>query len=176
MESIASSARIPRRSKSGLTAPGFSDITELLARLQAGRSNALTLVCAPAGYGKSTLASAWVEGLDRPHAWLSLDESDGELVAFLSLFVAALRAVDADVASDLLPSLHNPQGPAPAAAARTLANELDELEPLERLYIASNLANLGPAQDVAPRLKRAALRATDPDERRGLQCLLWYWY
>ena len=54
--------------------------------------------------------------------------------------------------------------------------ELDELEPLERLYIASNLANLGPAQDVAPRLKRAALRATDPDERRGLQCLLWYWY
>lgn len=54
--------------------------------------------------------------------------------------------------------------------------EDDSLEPLERLYVASNMANLGPAADVAPRLKRAAVRATDPDERRGLQCLLWYWY
>lgn len=53
----------------------------------------LTLVSAPAGYGKSVLVAQWVEQLDSPTAWLSLDASDSELRAFLRYFLAALDTV-----------------------------------------------------------------------------------
>jgi len=48
----------------------------LIARLNAGLHRVLTLVAAPAGFGKTTLVSAWVAGLNRPVAWLSLDPED----------------------------------------------------------------------------------------------------
>jgi len=59
----------------------------------------LTLVCASAGFGKTTLVSSWIESLassermPTPAAWLSLDESDSDLVVFLRYFVAAIRTV-----------------------------------------------------------------------------------
>ncbi len=55
----------------------------LHSRLDEGRHRPLTLVSAPAGYGKSTLVSHWLETLDEPCAWLSLDEADGDLRVFL---------------------------------------------------------------------------------------------
>jgi len=63
------------------------------------RQGPLTLVCASAGFGKTTLVSSWIAGLTAsqrpptPAAWLSLDESDSDLVAFLRYFVAAIRSV-----------------------------------------------------------------------------------
>jgi len=51
----------------------------------------LTLVSAPAGYGKSTLESQWAESLDGPCAWLSLDPEDSELKVFLSYLLAAIE-------------------------------------------------------------------------------------
>ena len=65
----------------------------LYAKLDAGRAASLTLVSAPAGYGKSTLVAAWLERSVYPGAWLSLDEDDNNLVDFLSYFVAAIREV-----------------------------------------------------------------------------------
>ena len=63
-------------------------------------------------------------------------------------------------------------------ARSALAERMDDdaLPPLERLYAASLLVSLGPAADVAPRLKRAALRTQDELGRTGFQCLLWLWY
>jgi len=52
-------------------------------RLDAGLKLPLTLVAAPAGYGKSTAVAHWLEALDIPSAWVSLDEGDGELGVFL---------------------------------------------------------------------------------------------
>ena len=58
-----------------------------------------TLVCASAGFGKTTLVSSWLERLaaspqpSTQAAWLSLDESDNDLVVFLRYFVAAIRTV-----------------------------------------------------------------------------------
>ena len=43
----------------------------------------LTLISAPAGYGKTTLATSWLQSVDRPVAWVSLDESDNDLILFL---------------------------------------------------------------------------------------------
>src|SRR5262245_55193153 len=68
----------------------------LIERLNEGARSGrkLTLISAPAGFGKTTLASAWVGQGDRPAAWLSLDESDNDPSQFLTYLVAALQAID----------------------------------------------------------------------------------
>ena len=53
----------------------------------------LTLVSAPAGYGKSTLVSCWLDRCDSPNAWISLDENDNDLRQFLSYFIAAVKTI-----------------------------------------------------------------------------------
>jgi hypothetical protein len=56
----------------------------------------LTLISAPAGFGKTTLVSEWVVGCEwRPVAWLSLDEGDNDPARFLTYLVAALQTIEA---------------------------------------------------------------------------------
>ena len=57
------------------------------------RDRTVTLICAPAGFGKTTLLTDWLEHCECPSAWLSLDKSDGELGVFLAYFVAAVRTL-----------------------------------------------------------------------------------
>ena len=59
------------------------------------------LVSAPAGYGKSTLLSAWLEQLEFPSIWLSLDDKDNDPSRFLAYFVAALREIDPAIDADM---------------------------------------------------------------------------
>ncbi|MBN1979278.1 MAG: LuxR family transcriptional regulator [Anaerolineae bacterium] len=59
--------------------------------LRLGRK--LTLITAPAGFGKTTLLSEWVAGLERPVAWLSLDESDSDPLRVSTYLVSALRTL-----------------------------------------------------------------------------------
>ena len=63
----------------------------LLDRLNKRLHRPLTLVSAPAGYGKSTLVSGWLDSCAIPSAWLSLDENDNDLRLFLSYLLAAIR-------------------------------------------------------------------------------------
>jgi LuxR family maltose regulon positive regulatory protein len=65
----------------------------LLDRLQHGLQGKLTLISAPAGFGKTTLLSAWVGGCGRPTAWLSLDEGDNDPSRFLTYLIAALQTI-----------------------------------------------------------------------------------
>ncbi len=69
----------------------------LLDKLAAGlqQGHRLTLVSAPAGYGKTTLVSAWLQEADRPFAWLSLDQEDNDQPRFLAHLVAALQRIPA---------------------------------------------------------------------------------
>jgi len=67
--------------------------SHLLECLDQRRQRPLTLVTAPAGYGKSTLVSYWLEACDLPTAWLSLDETDNDLHLFLSYLLAAVQTV-----------------------------------------------------------------------------------
>ena len=64
----------------------------LLERLNAGLSGNVTLVSAPAGFGKTTLIAQWVQTIDRPTAWLSLDEHDNEPACFVHSLTAALQS------------------------------------------------------------------------------------
>lgn len=75
--------------------PNLVPRLRLIKRLNAGLHRKLTLVSAPAGYGKTTLVSEWLRGTDRPCAWLSLDESDNDPARFLTYLVAALQTIDA---------------------------------------------------------------------------------
>ena len=65
----------------------------LIERLNEGLHRKLTLISAPAGFGKTTLVSEWVAGCERPAAWLSLDEGDNDPTRFLAYLVAALQTI-----------------------------------------------------------------------------------
>jgi len=84
----------------------------------------LTLICAPAGFGKSTLISEWLAGCRRPAAWLSLDEGDSDPTRFLAYLVAALRTVAADIGEGVLGMLGSPQPPPTESVLTILLNEI----------------------------------------------------
>lgn len=63
----------------------------LLSELDAGTNKKLTLICAPAGFGKSTLLSDWISRQEQKVAWLSLEEGDSEPVRFFTYLIAAIR-------------------------------------------------------------------------------------
>lgn len=56
--------------------------------LPASRTPGVTLISAPAGFGKTTLVREWVEEIERPTAWLSLDDGDSDPARFLVYLVA----------------------------------------------------------------------------------------
>ncbi len=96
----------------------------LVERLQQGMEYALTLVSAPAGFGKTTLLAQWLDEGDTPVAWLSLEPQDNDPVRFLTYLIAALQAVDAHVGETILDLVRSPQSPSPETVVTLLTNEL----------------------------------------------------
>jgi len=72
---------------------GLVSRPHLLERLNRGLDRKFTLICAPAGYGKSTLAASCLETCSRPVAWLTLDETDNDMYRFLTYVVAAIQTI-----------------------------------------------------------------------------------
>ena len=99
----------------------------LIARLNAGRHRPLTLLAAPAGFGKTTLVSAWVAGGDRPVAWLSLDAGDNDPARFLMYLVAALQTIAPHLGAGVLEVLQAPLPPPLEPLLTALLNELTTL-------------------------------------------------
>jgi len=100
----------------------------LLERLDEGRrlGRGLTLVAAPAGYGKTSLIATWARQGDWPAAWLSLDENDDDPIRFWTYAIAALQTVRPDVGETTL-AMIRAMPPSPIDAALTaLINELAE--------------------------------------------------
>jgi ATP/maltotriose-dependent transcriptional regulator MalT len=102
--------------------PGRIDRPRLLRQLHAATSRELVLVCAPAGFGKSTLLADWVRSDPRPVAWLSLDEGDNDPVRFWRHVAAALDTVRPGVAGDLV----GPGTSSVQAVVTMLVNDLAE--------------------------------------------------
>ena len=107
-------------------APEHEMRVRLDERLAGHDHRALTLISAPAGYGKTTLASVWLGGLDGPTAWVSLDEHDDDLVTFTSYLVAAARARFPAAVFKTHALLQAPVPPDAAAVARYLANDFEQ--------------------------------------------------
>ncbi len=101
----------------------------LIQRMDEGLDHKLTLISAPAGFGKSTLASEWVTASGRPAGWLLLDEGDNDPTRFLAYLVAALKTVTdktgpTTFGAEVLGLLESPQ-PAPTESIVTaLLNEI----------------------------------------------------
>ena len=88
----------------------------------------LTLVCAPAGYGKSTLVSQWVEEADLPAAWLSVDENDDDLHTFFDYFVAAIQQIFPEACEEFAGMLESESLPPKEIIAGRLSNDLDAID------------------------------------------------
>ncbi len=99
----------------------------LIRKLNEGLRRRLTLISAPAGFGKTTLASEWIAGCGRPSAWLSLDEGDGDIARFLTYLVAALRTMKADIGSGAIAALQSPMQPPTESVLTSLVNEIDAM-------------------------------------------------
>src|SRR5207249_3661718 len=104
--------------------PNVVSRPRLLERLNEGLHRKLTLIAAPAGFGKTTLVSEWVEGIERPTAWLSLDEGDNDPARFLAYLVAALQTIAATTGEGVLDVIQSPQPPPTEAILTALLNEI----------------------------------------------------
>ena len=96
----------------------------LVERLQQGAERALTLVSAPAGFGKTTLLAQWFAESGLPVAWLSLEPEDNDPTRFLSYLIAALQTLDAQIGTTALALLRTPQPPSPETVLAMLTNDL----------------------------------------------------
>ena len=96
----------------------------LIERLNEGLRRKLTLISAPAGFGKTTLVSEWVTGFERPVAWLSLDKGDNDPIRFLAYLIAALQTVAAKIGEGVLGVLQSPQPPPTESILTALINEI----------------------------------------------------
>src|ERR671926_337852 len=83
----------------------------LIERLDAGLHRKLTLISAPAGFGKTTLLSEWVANCERPVVWLSLDQGDADPTRFLLYLAAALQTIAPTIGAGVIGMLESPQLP-----------------------------------------------------------------
>src|SRR6266704_1080349 len=115
---LATKLYIPRLRPNVVSRP------RLIERLNEGLHRKLTLIAAPAGFGKTTLISAWVAGCDRQVAWLSLDKGESDPTLFLTYLVAALRTIAPDIGVGVLGALQSPQPPPTESILTALLNEI----------------------------------------------------
>jgi LuxR family transcriptional regulator, maltose regulon positive regulatory protein len=118
---LATKLYIPRPRPNVVSRP------RLLERLNEGLHRNLTLISAPAGFGKTTLLSEWFAGGARPAAWLSLDKEENDPTRFLTYLVAALQTIAATLGEGVLGLLQSSQPPPPEAILVALLNEITTL-------------------------------------------------
>ncbi len=104
--------------------PTLASRPRLFAKLNAGRKGKLTLVAAPAGFGKSTLIGDWLHQTDLPAVWLSLDAGDNELQRFLRYLIGALQKAQPTVGQETLTLFQLPQFPPLDELLTPLLNDL----------------------------------------------------
>jgi LuxR family maltose regulon positive regulatory protein len=100
----------------------------LLDWLDKRRQRPLTLISAPAGYGKSTLVSCWLESCECPSAWVCLDARDNGLQLFLAYFLAAIETMFPGAVPETQTLQQATDLPPLSSLAGTLINELNEID------------------------------------------------
>ena len=110
--------------------PGLVSRPRLIERLNAGLNRNLTLISAPAGFGKTTLLAGWLQHLqatqdaERAVAWLSVDEGDADPARFFAYLVAALQQVDPSIGQTAQAMLQGPQPPPLESLVTALINDV----------------------------------------------------
>ncbi|MDQ1531644.1 MAG: hypothetical protein QOE37_1749, partial [Microbacteriaceae bacterium] len=157
--------------------PDLVPRARLTQRLDRGIESTLTLVSAPAGFGKTTLLAAWLRaGAARPDdprsvVWLSLDHDDDEPGRFWTALITALGAITAGFASGVVELLRGPQPPPVRVALTDLLNDLgtvdhdvvlvlDDYHVIESLEIRQDVAFL--VDHLPPRIHLVLAARADP--------------
>jgi LuxR family maltose regulon positive regulatory protein len=133
----------------------IGQLNEGVARQRGGFARKLTLISAPAGFGKTTLVSEWVQAMGGATpsiaiAWLSLDESDNDPACFLTYMIAALQAalqtIEPNIGQGALNALQSPQVPQARVILTALINEIAALP--DRMVLVLDDYHLIQAQPV----------------------------
>jgi LuxR family maltose regulon positive regulatory protein len=98
----------------------------LTERLSHGQNKSLTLISAPAGFGKTTLLSEWLTQTQQSIAWLSLDDGDDDSTRFWGYVIAALQLLQPNLGENARALLQTPQPPPAPAFLTSLINDLAE--------------------------------------------------
>jgi len=106
---------------------GVVQRTRLVARLNKGILRKLTLISAPAGFGKTTLLSEWIDQTQLPVAWLSLDNGDNDPIYFMRYVIAALQRLEPKIGETTLTLLQSPQPPRPETVVINLIQEIENI-------------------------------------------------
>jgi LuxR family transcriptional regulator, maltose regulon positive regulatory protein len=150
--------------------PGFLVRPRLLERLSQGTAGALTLVCAPAGFGKTSLLGDWARRSRQPVAWLSLDAGDSDPARFWRYVAAALDGLRPGVAQRVEALFQGGQPPLDAVVT-VLINQLvtepeqvvlvlDDYQLVEAPPVHDSLAGL--LERLPPQLRLVLASRADP--------------
>jgi LuxR family maltose regulon positive regulatory protein len=107
--------------------PDLVQRPHLLESLDQGLSGKLTLVSAPAGFGKTTLVSEWIRAGGHPTAWLSLDKNDNDPSRLLIYLISALQRIDPQIGVDVKAALEESLAPGFEILLTRLISELERL-------------------------------------------------
>ena len=102
--------------------------SRLVNMLESGKGHKLTLISAPAGFGKTTLLSEWIHQYQQTRrvCWVSLDERDNQQPVFWAYVVAAIQTIHEAFGEDILSALRSPQPPPVTPLVYDLINEINE--------------------------------------------------
>lgn len=101
--------------------------THLVERLNKGINHKLTLISAPAGFGKTTLLSEWISQSELPVVWISLDQGDSDPVYFLKYAIAALQTIESNTGKTVLSLLKSPRQPPIESMMINLIKEITDI-------------------------------------------------
>ncbi|MDX2443142.1 MAG: response regulator [Bacteroidales bacterium] len=100
----------------------------LIEKLNYNLMKPLSLVCAPAGYGKSMLLSSWLEKSKCPNVWISLSEDDNELWTFLNLLIAGINKIFPESMKNTGDLLKASELPPIKVLSHSLINDIDQIK------------------------------------------------
>ena len=107
--------------------PDYVARDHLIRQLEQHKTVPLTLLSAPAGFGKSVLASTWLDTCEWPSSWISLDESDSTLRSFVLYFIEALRKIHPVACQPTRGLVLTPDLPSMDRLVISLSNDIDDL-------------------------------------------------
>ncbi len=154
--------------------PKLVSRSRLIEQLNVGLSSRrkLTIISAPAGFGKTTLVSEWIAGCERPVAWLSLDEGDNDSTRFLTYLITALQTILPKIGAEVLHILQSTQSPPTETVLTILINEittipdnvilvLDDFHVIENKAIGNALTFL--LEHLPPQMRLVVTTREDPN-------------
>ena len=102
--------------------------SELFEKLNTGLNRKLILISAPAGFGKTTVVSDWIEQNKIPTAWFSIDKADNDPVEFLNYIIAGIQSIHSTFGQSATTLLNSPSKPSIQSIVSLLINDILQIK------------------------------------------------